>query len=156
MPSVTTVMQLVQERNHSLVAFNWQHERDHLVALAEKLSIKYGVIDGSTAASKRKDIVDRMQAGQLQVVFATRSLQDMVSMTKATTVIWASPTTTPSTTSNSTDVSTALVKPNAQKSWIAAQNTWEPAVYDKPETKLSRMDELLGILNQTTSIREAS
>ena len=73
------VMELVEQRNHSLVAFNWSHERDFLVAQAEKRGIKYGVIDGSTPANKRKDIVDRMQAGQLKVVFAHHSLQVMVS-----------------------------------------------------------------------------
>ena len=41
------VMELVEQRNHSLVAFNWSHERDFLVAQAEKRGIKYGVIDGS-------------------------------------------------------------------------------------------------------------
>ena len=64
------VMDPVEQRNHSLVAFNWTHERDYLIRQAEKRKIKYAVIDGSVSAKVRKDVVDRMQVGQLQVVFA--------------------------------------------------------------------------------------
>ena len=41
------VMTLGRQRAHSLVAFNWRHERDALVALAEKQGVTYEVIDGS-------------------------------------------------------------------------------------------------------------
>ena len=152
------VMQLVQERKHSLVAFNWKHERDHLVELAEKLSIKYGVIDGSTAAHKRKDIVDRMQAGQLQVVFAhPQSAGHGLTMTKATTVIWASPTYNAEHYQQfNRRIYRAGQTQRTEVVRIAAQNTWEPEVYDKLETKLGRMDELLGILNQTTAHRKSA
>lgn len=152
------VMQLVQERKHSLVAFNWQHERDHLTELANNLSIKYGVIDGSTPANKRKDIVDRMQAGQLQVVFAhPQSAGHGLTMTKATSVIWASPTYNAEHYQQfNRRIYRAGQTQRTEVIRIAANNTWEPAVFDKLETKLSRMEELLGILNQSTSLREAS
>ena len=152
------VMQLVQERKHCLVAFNWQHERNHLVELAEKQSIKYGVIDGSTPANKRKDIVDRMQAGQLQVVFAhPQSAGHGLTMTKATTVIWASPTYNAEHYQQfNRRIYRAGQTPRTEVIRIAAERTWEPDVYEKLETKLSRMDELLGILNQTTSLRESA
>ena len=152
------VMQLVQERKHCLVAFNWQHERNHLVELAEKQSIKYGVIDGSTPANKRKDIVDRMQAGQLQVVFAhPQSAGHGLTMTKATTVIWASPTYNAEHYQQfNRRIYRAGQTQRTEVIRIAAERTWEPDVYEKLETKLSRMDELLGILNQTTSLRESA
>ena len=87
------VMQLVSERKHSLVAFNWKHEKNHLTAMADAMGIRYGVIDGDTPAHHRKDVVDRMQAGQLQVVFChPQSAGHGLTMTKATAVIWASPT----------------------------------------------------------------
>ena len=152
------VMQLVQERKHCLVAFNWQHERNHLVELAEKQSIKYGVIDGSTPANKRKEIVDRMQAGQLQVVFAhPQSAGHGLTMTKATTVIWASPTYNAEHYQQfNRRIYRAGQTQRTEVIRIAAERTWEPDVYEKLETKLSRMDELLGILNQTTSLRESA
>ena len=85
------VMQLVAERAQSLVAFNWKHEQRYMVELADKMGIKHATIDGSTAAHKRKEIVDRLQAGQLQVVFChPQSAGHGLTMTKAKTVIWAS------------------------------------------------------------------
>ena len=60
------VMTLVNQRAHSLVAFNWKHERDALVELANKEGITYDVIDGTVPAERRKDIVARYQAGQIK------------------------------------------------------------------------------------------
>lgn len=147
------VMQLVQERKHSLVAFNWKHERDHMVALAEKLKIKYDVIDGSTPAHRRKDIVDRMQAGQLQVVFChPQSAGHGLTMTRATTVIWSSPTYNAEHYQQfNRRIYRAGQTQKTEVIQIAARNTWETDVYEKLEGKLSKMEELLDILNQLTS-----
>ena len=142
------VMQLVEQRKHTLVAFNWKHERDHMVALAEKMKINYGVIDGSTPAPKRKDIVDRMQAGQLQVVFChPQSAGHGLTMTKATTIIWASPTYNAEHYAQfnrriyraGQTFKTEVIK-------IAAKDTWENSVFEKLEGKLTKMEDLLSIL----------
>jgi SNF2 family DNA or RNA helicase len=142
------VMQLVEQRKHSLVAFNWKHERDHMVALAEKMKINYGVIDGSTPPIKRKDIVDRMQAGQLQVVFChPQSAGHGLTMTKATTIIWASPTYNAEHYAQfnrriyraGQTLKTEVIK-------IAAKDTWENSVFEKLEGKLTKMEDLLSIL----------
>ena len=63
------VMQLVAERDHSVVAFNWSHQKEALCQLADKMGITYGVIDGSVSAKKRAEVVTEFQAGNLQVVF---------------------------------------------------------------------------------------
>jgi len=152
------VMQLVSERKHSLVAFNWRHEREHLTKLADKMKIEYGVIDGDTPANKRKDIVDRMQAGQLQVVFAhPQSAGHGLTLTTATSVIWASPT---YNAEHYQQFNRRIYRTGqTQKTeviHIAASDTWEPDVYTKLEGKLERMDELLSILNKLTPMRKAS
>ena len=67
------VMTLVAQRAHSLVAFNWKHERDVLVELANKEGISYEVIDGSVPAERRKDIVARYQAGHFKSCSVTHS-----------------------------------------------------------------------------------
>jgi superfamily II DNA or RNA helicase len=144
------VMQLVQERAHSLVAFNWKHEQRCMVEIADKLKIKHATIDGDTPASKRKEVVDRLQAGQLQVVFChPQSAGHGLTMTKAKTVIWASPTYNAEHYQQfnrriyrvgQTD-KTEIIQ-------IAARDTWEPDVYQKLAGKVERMDELLGILNK--------
>lgn len=152
------VMQLVSERKHSLVAFNWRHEREHLTKLADEMKIEYGVIDGDTPANKRKDIVDRMQTGQLQVVFChPQSAGHGLTLTTATSVIWASPT---YNAEHYQQFNRRIYRAGQTKKTevihIAASNTWEPEVYTKLEGKLERMDELLSILNKLTPMRKAS
>ena len=64
-----------------------------LVELAEKQGITYEVIDGTVKAEKRKDIVTRFQAGQIQMLFChPQSASHGLTLTKANTVIWCSPT----------------------------------------------------------------
>lgn len=151
------VMQLVSERKHSLVAFNWRHEREHLTKLADSMGIEYGVIDGDTPATKRKDIVDRMQAGQLQVVFAhPQSAGHGLTLTKATSVIWASPTYNAEHYQQfNRRIYRAGQTQKTEVIHIAASDTWETEVYEKLEGKLGRMEELLFILNKLT-MRKAS
>jgi len=152
------VMELVEQRNHSLVAFNWSHERDFLVAQAEKRGIKYGIIDGSTPANKRKDIVDRMQAGQLKVVFAhPQSAGHGLTMTTATAVIWASPT---YNAEHYQQFNRRIYRAGQTKRTevihIAAEDTWEPGVYEKLKSKLGRMENLLTILKDLNSMKEVA
>ena len=143
------VLDLIKERSQSLVAFNWQHERDHLTAECAKQNIKYGVIDGSTPPEKRKDVVDRLQAGHLQVVFAhPQSAGHGLTMTKATTVIWSSPS---YNAEHYQQFNRRIYRAGQTKRTevihIAARDTWEENVYEKLQSKLSRMEDLLTILN---------
>ena len=144
------VMQLVSERKHSLVAFNWKHEKNHLTAMADAMGIRYGVIDGDTPAHRRKDVVDRMQAGQLQVVFChPQSAGHGLTMTKATAVIWASPTYNAEHYQQfNRRIYRAGQTQRTEIIQIAARNTWEPDVYEKLNNKLKRMEDLLQILNK--------
>lgn len=144
------VMQLVAQRQQSLVAFNWKHEQRCMVELADKLGIRHETIDGSVAAHKRKDIVDRLQAGQLQVVFChPQSAGHGLTMTKAKAVIWASPTYNAEHYQQfNRRIYRAGQTEKTEVIQIAARDTWEPDVYAKLEGKVERMDELLGILNK--------
>lgn len=144
------VMSLVEAREHSLVAFNWQHERNYLVELAEKKGIKYGVIDGSTPAAARADLVSRMQAGQLQVMFChPQSAGHGLTMTTADTVIWSSPT---YNAEHYQQFNRRIYRAGQDKRTvvihIAAEETWEPAVYEKLQNKLERMENLLHIMKE--------
>ena len=144
------VMQLVAERKHSLVAFNWKHEKRAMTALAEKQGISHATIDGDTPPHKRKEIVDRMQAGQLQVVFChPQSAGHGLTMTKATAVIWASPTYNAEHYQQfNRRIYRAGQNERTEVIHIAARNTWEPDVYEKLQSKLVRMENLLDILNK--------
>ena len=142
------VIDLVAERKHSLVAFNWSHEKEYLTELAESMGINYAVIDGSTPASKRGEIVNHFQSGQLQVLFAhPQSAGHGLTLTKATTVIWSSPT---YNAEHYEQFNGRIYRAGQNKKTeiiqIAARNTWEMEVYEKLETKLTKMEDLLGIL----------
>lgn len=87
------VMDLVEERAHSIVAFIWKHQRDMLVASAQARGYAFGVIDGDTSASERTRLVESFQAGQLKVLFAhPQSAGHGLTLTKGTATIWTSPT----------------------------------------------------------------
>jgi len=152
------VMQLVDERKHSLVAFNWRHEREYMTKLANKLGISYAVIDGETPASRRKDIVDRMQAGQLKVVFAhPQSAGHGLTLTKATTIIWASPTYNAEHYQQfNRRIYRAGQTQRTEVIRIAAEHTWEQDVYERLDGKLGRMEELLSVLSTLSEYRDAS
>ena len=147
------VMTLVEQRKHSLVAFNWRHERDALIALAEKQNITYELIDGSVPAERRKDIVARYQAGQIQVLFChPQSASHGLTLTKANTVIWCSPTYNAEHFQQFNQrIYRAGQTQKTETILIAAKNTWEPEVYKKLNTKLGRMENLLHILKEVSN-----
>lgn len=89
----TLVAQLVQERKHSIVFFNWQHQRDLLIEEFKKNGITYAVIDGQTSDNARVQIVNDFQAGFYRVLLAhPKSAAHGLTLIKATSTIWASPT----------------------------------------------------------------
>lgn len=144
------VMTLVAQRAHSLVAFNWKHERDALVEIAQKEGISYEVIDGSVKAEKRSDIVARYQAGQIKVLFChPQSAGHGLTLTKANTVIWCSPTYNAEHYQQFNQrIYRAGQTQKTETILIQARNTWEPEVYKKLNTKLGRMENLLHILKE--------
>jgi SNF2 family DNA or RNA helicase len=148
-------MELVEERKHSLVAFNWKHEVKALSELATKKGIKHAVINGDTPVKKRKEIVDAMQAGELQVVFChPQSAGHGLTLTKATTVIWASPT---YNAEHYTQFNRRIYRAGQTKKTevihIAANGTFETDVYEKLQVKTARMEELLTLLKNLNDIR---
>ena len=144
------VMTLVEQRAHSLVAFNWRHERDALVELAEKQGVTYEVIDGTVKAEKRKDIVARFQAGHIKMLLChPQSAGHGLTLTKANTIIWCSPTYNAEHFQQFNQrIHRSGQTQKTETILIQAQNTWEPEVYKKLNTKLGRMENLLHILQE--------
>lgn len=150
------VTDLIEQRDCTLVAFNWRHEREELTRLADKRGIKYEVIDGSTPAEKRSDIVARFQAGHLQVIYAhPQSTSHGLTLTRATTIIWASPT---YNSEHYVQFNRRIYRAGQTKKTevirIAARDTWEMDVYDKLGTKVSRMEDLLSVLSTMNDLRK--
>ena len=146
------VMTLVAQRAHSLVAFNWRHERDALVEMAQKEGMSYEVIDGTVPAERRKDIVSRYQAGQIKVLFChPQSASHGLTLTRANTVIWCSPTYNAEHYQQFNQrIYRAGQTQKTETILIQARDTWEPEVYKKLNTKLGRMENLLHILKEVS------
>ena len=151
------VMDLVDQRAHSLVAFNWKHERNALIEIAKKKQISYEVIDGDVPAPKRKGIVERFQAGQTKVLFAhPQSASHGLTLTKATACIWCSPTYNAEHFQQfNRRIYRAGQTRKTETILITARNTWEESVYDKLNGKLGRMENLLNILT-TLQIKDTN
>jgi len=88
------VMDLVQERQHSVVFFLWQHQKDQLIQEATKRKVKWALIDGTVnKKGERKRIMDDYQDGKYDVLFAhPQSTAHGITLTRGTATIWASPT----------------------------------------------------------------
>lgn len=86
------VLDLAEQRDQCVIAFNWRHQRDNLMQLADKRGLKYGVIDGSVSAKRRTEIVELFQAGLIQILFAhPASAGHGLTLTRGRATIWASP-----------------------------------------------------------------
>jgi len=86
------VLDLAQQRDQCVVAFNWTHQRDHLIDLARKRGIEFAVIDGKVNIKDREKAVRMFQAGMIKIIFAhPASAAHGLTLTRGTTTIWASP-----------------------------------------------------------------
>lgn len=87
------IMDLLEPRQHSLCFFLWKHQKEELIAAAEARGYTYAVLDGECSDSERHSIVQGFQAGYYKVLFAhPQSAAHGLTLVKATTTIWASPT----------------------------------------------------------------
>lgn len=87
------VLDLAAERPGALVFFVWKHQRDYMVAEAQRRGLKFAVLDGDTPQRLRDEAVTAYQAGQLDLLLAhPRSAAHGLTLTYGTSTIWASPT----------------------------------------------------------------
>ena len=88
------VATLVKEVEHSVIAFNWKHERQALEEIFKKQKITYAIIDGSVKVADRVQIVADYQAGKYMTLAChPKSAGHGLTFTKGTRTIWCSPTT---------------------------------------------------------------
>jgi SNF2 family DNA or RNA helicase len=86
-------LDLVEQREHSLVIFFWKHQRDQLIAEASKRGITYAVLDGETPEKERNAIVERYQLGAYRTIFGhPKAVAHGLTMTRGTATIWPCPT----------------------------------------------------------------
>lgn len=87
------IADLIEARPHSVVFFSWKHQKYAIEAELKHRGLSYAVIDGDVKSSAvRQDVVQALQAGHLRCVLGhVLSIGHGLTMTKATTTIFASP-----------------------------------------------------------------
>lgn len=141
------IADLIEERDHSLCFFLWKHQRDLLVAEAEKRGISYCVLDGTTKDADRDIMVQRYQAGHYQVMFAhPKSAAHGLTLTKGTTTIWASPTYDAEIYAQGSKRQHRLGQTKKTETiMVLAEDTIDMRVYEILEGKNARMKNLLDL-----------
>ena len=82
------ILDLIEERPHTVVFYTWEHQLIELCNLAEKRKIAHVVWNPD-----KPEIADEFQAGMYRTIFAhPASAAHGLTLTKGTAVIWASPT----------------------------------------------------------------
>lgn len=87
------IAELVAQRQHTIVFFNWFHQRIALEEEFRRRDISFSVIDGTVNSSAvRANIIQDFQGGQYQaILLQPLSSAHGVTLTQADTVIWSSP-----------------------------------------------------------------
>lgn len=148
------VMDLVEQRKHSLVIFLWKHQRDALIAEAEKRGLKFAVLDGGASDRERDEIVKGYQAGVYQVIFGhPKTIAHGYTLTRGTATIWASPTYDLEHFAQGSKRQHRLGQTQKTETIvIVAKNTIEEKVYDMLMQKDARMTNLLDLFGTLTPV----
>ena len=144
------IIELVAQRSWPCVVFfQWTHQSDELIREAEKRGIGYEYIDGTVSNKKRKEIVEKYQAGYIQVVFIhPKSGAHGITLTKGRTTIWASPTREPNTFKQGNHrIFRAGQKHKTETLLITARGTLEEQVFEDLQHRGEKMRSLLDILS---------
>lgn len=142
------VLELVEQRKASLVAFNWRHQRDEISRLANARSMEFGIIDGETPRIDRVRIVDAFQRGELKFILGhPQTMAHGITLTHGVATIWPSPT---DNAEHFIQMNRRVYR-NGQTSptetiLISAAGTIEEGVYDRLQGKVSKQQELLGLI----------
>jgi len=86
------ILDLATEVDHSVVFFNWSHQKNQLIETAKKRKVAFEVIDGAVPTKKRRDIVHAYQEGEYQTLFMhPQTGAHGLTLTRGTRTIWSSP-----------------------------------------------------------------
>lgn len=144
------VADLVQQRGHSVVFFNWKHQRDNLIKEFQARGITFALIDSSVGDKKRAEAVGLFQKGFYKVLLAhPQSAAHGLTLTRGTSTIWTSPTYNLEhfLQGNKRIYRISQTEPTETIILLAA-GTIEEKVYDKLLDKNVRQANLLSILQE--------
>jgi len=142
------VADLVYQRKHSVVFYNWKHQFEALKKELDKRKIKYAALTSSTKNADRADIVRRYQSGEFQsLLMHPQTGAHGLTLTRGTATIWCSPP----------DRADLLVQgkhrvlrggqtKETENILICAKDTLEKGVYANTNRKRNAMNDLLELL----------
>lgn len=151
------VIDLAEQRKHSLVFFLWKHQRDALVAEADKRGLTFCVIDGSTSDRDREEMVRGYQAGVYRIMFAhPKSAAHGLTLTKGTATIWSSPTDDLEIFEQGSKRQHRMgQKEKTETVVVIAKGTFDEKVWDNMLSKGKRMANLLDLFGTLTPVAAA-
>ena len=143
------ITELVTEREHSLVFFQWTHQRDALKQYFDKGGITYEIIDGTVSDRRRKEIVEGYQAGDFKTLLLhPKSAGHGLTLTKGTATIWASPVYSPALFEQANHrIYRAGQTKKTETILIEAVGTVEQRINDILSQRLGKMENLLELLS---------
>jgi len=144
------ILDLVQQRKHSLVIFQWKHQRDLLIEEAEKRGITFALLDGSSSDRERDEIVRGYQAGVYQTIFGhPKTIAHGYTLTKGTATIWAGPTDDLEHFKQGSKRQHRIGQTEKTETIvIVAKGTFDEKVYDNMLGKDARMTNLLDLFTE--------
>lgn len=146
------IADLVDEVEHSVVFFNWKHQREQLAKHFDKRSIHFAVIDGDTPQRLRDEIVRDYQAGTYQTILLhPRTGAHGLTLTRGDTTIFSSPI----YEADMMRQGLARIYRGSQDKvtntiFIEAKNTVEKLVYERLHNKDAAMQDLLQMLKESS------
>ena len=142
------ITELVEGRQHSIVFFNWRHQRDELAREFTAAKITYAVIDGSVKDRGRDQIVYDYQQGKYQTLLLhPRTGAHGLTLTRGTTTIIASPFYEADLMKQA--IARIYRGGQTQKTntlLVEAEGTVDEIVNAKRDAKLVRMNDLLQLI----------
>jgi SNF2 family DNA or RNA helicase len=139
------ILDLVEQRPHTVVFFLWKHQKDLLIEAARKRELTFCLIDGSVTDTDRGKAVEYFQRGMYRICFAhPQSAAHGLTLTKGTATIWASPTyNLEHYQQGLRRIYRAGQKKKTETITVVAEDTIEERVYQALSDKQIRLDDLL-------------
>lgn len=148
--------ELIEQYQHSVVFFNWFHQREQMCALLERRGISFAMIDGTVKDSDRERIVREFQAGRYQTVLLhPRTGAHGLTLTRGEACIMLSPFYEADLLKQAIHRIYRGTQDKATNTiLIQARNTVEALVYGRLDEKTTNMNDFLGLVVASQRRRE--
>lgn len=142
------VGELAEERDHVIIGFTWQHEKEGVLKELAKRKLSAAVIDGTVPVKERTRVVERYQAGEIRALLChPASAAHGLTLTRGRATIWCSATTRPEFFQQlNRRIYRAGQTKRTETICIYAQDTKEEDVYNVLDSRMAGMTNLLELL----------